>query len=236
VGIERDKGITMKKIAIVAALSLTATLITLPIAPASFAAEKPTSVAGCKKSTAQGRAPGKVKQPTVPAKSLAKKLTLTTNCGEIVISLNPKAPQTITNISTLANAGYFNKSLCHRLTTQGLFVLQCGDPTATGGGSPTGWAGYKDENLPKDAPRNYPAGTVAMANSGPGTNGSQFFLVYGDTQLGPNYTIWGKITKGLDLVKKIAEVGAYKVQGEEAFYAGDGYPIQIVEIVKASAK
>jgi peptidyl-prolyl cis-trans isomerase B (cyclophilin B) len=75
-----------------------------------------------------------------------------------------------------------------------------------------------------------------MANSGPGTNGSQFFLVYANTTLGANYTIWGKITKGLDLVKKIAEVGAYKVQGDQAFYASDGYPIQIVEIVKASAK
>ena len=75
-----------------------------------------------------------------------------------------------------------------------------------------------------------------MANSGPGTNGSQFFLVYSDTQLGPDYTIWGTIIKGLDLVKKIGNVGAYKMNGDQAFYAGDGYPIQMVEIVKASAK
>ena len=222
----------MKKItAIVAALVITATL-----APASFAADKPTSVAGCKKSTATGHAAATVKQPTAPAKVLPKSLTFTTNCGDIVITLNAKAPQTITNMSALANAGYFNKSVCHRLTTQGLFVLQCGDPTATGSGSPTGWKGYVDENLPKDGPKNYPAGTVAMANSGPGTNGSQFFLVYADTQLGPNYTIWGKITKGLDLVKKIGDVGAYTMNGNQAVYAGDGYPIQFVEIVKAAAK
>jgi peptidyl-prolyl cis-trans isomerase B (cyclophilin B) len=222
----------MKKIsAILAALVLSAIL-----APATSAADKPTSVPGCKKSTATGHTPAKVKQPTAPAKKFAKTLTFSTNCGDIVVTLNPKAPQTITNLSTLANAGYFNKSLCHRLTTEGLFVLQCGDPTASGSGSPTGWKGYKDENLPAAGAKNYPAGTVAMANSGPGTNGSQFFLVYADTQLGPNYTIWGKITKGLDLVKKIAEVGAYQMNGEQAYYAGDGFPIQMVEIVKASAK
>lgn len=222
----------MKKIsAIVAALALT-----ISLAPLSHAATKPTSVAGCKKTTAQGHAAAKVKQPTKPAKPLPKVLTLTTNCGDIVITLNSKAPQTITNISALANAKYFNASLCHRLTTEGLYVLQCGDPTASGSGSPTGWKGYADENLPKEGAKNYPAGTVAMANSGPSTNGSQFFLVYADTQLGANYTIWGKITKGLDLVKKIAEVGAYQMQGDKAYYAGDGYPVQMVEIVKASAK
>lgn len=222
----------MKKIvAIFAAVTLAAVTM-----PAAYAAEKPMTVPGCKNSTAKGHTPAKVKQPTAPAKKLPKTLTLTTNCGPIVIALNAKAPQTITNISALANANYYNKSLCHRLTTEGIFVLQCGDPTATGGGSPTGWKGYADENLPKDGAKNYPAGTVAMANSGVATNGSQFFLVYTDTQLGPNYTIWGKITKGLDLVKKIGEVGAYKMQGDQAYYAGDGYPIQVVEIVKASAK
>ena len=222
----------MKKLSAIFA----ATLLVAALAPVAHSAEKPTSVPGCKKTVAKGHTPATVKQPTAPAKVLPKTLTLTTNCGQIVIALNSKAPQTITNISALANAGYFNKSLCHRLTTQGLFVLQCGDPTASGSGSPTKWKGYKDENLPKDGPKNYPAGTVAMANSGVGTNGSQFFLVYGDTQLGPNYTIWGKITKGLDLVKKIGDVGAYSMNGDQAYYAADGYPIQMVEIVKASAK
>lgn len=222
----------MKKIsALLAALVLTATL-----APATFAADKPTSVAGCKKSVAKGHASAKVKQPTAPAKALPKVLTISTNCGDIVVALNSKAPQTITNIGALANAGYYNKSLCHRLTTEGLFVLQCGDPTASGSGSPTGWKGYVDENLPKATGINYPAGTVAMANSGPKTNGSQFFLVYQDTTLGPDYTIWGKITKGLDLVQKVGAVGAYQMSGTQAMYAGDGYPIQTVEILKASAK
>jgi peptidyl-prolyl cis-trans isomerase B (cyclophilin B) len=178
-----------------------------------------------------------VKQPLVAAKSPAKTLTITTNCGDIVISLlGAKAPITVTSIAALANAGYYNNSLCHRLTTEGIFVLQCGDPTASGSGSPTGWSGYVDENLPKATGINYPAGTVAMANSGPKTNGSQFFLVYQDTTLGANYTIWGKITKGLDLVQKVGAVGAYQMNGNQAMYAGDGYPIQTVEIKKAAAK
>jgi peptidyl-prolyl cis-trans isomerase B (cyclophilin B) len=224
----------MKKLISVAAILVVASLsVTAP----AYSADRPTSVPGCAKSTAKGHAPAKVKQPTVAAKSPAKTLTITTNCGDIVVSLlGTKAPMTVTSIAALANAGYYNKSLCHRLTTEGIFVLQCGDPTASGSGSPTGWTGYVDENLPQATGVNYPAGTVAMANSGPKTNGSQFFLVYKDTVLGPNYTIWGKITKGLDLVQKIGDVGAYQMNGNQAMYAGDGYPIQTVEIVKASAK
>lgn len=225
----------MKRTLAVAAL--TGCLLGTFVAAPAHSAERPVTVPGCAKSTAKGHAPAKVVQPTVAAKKQAKTLTITTNCGNIVISLlGSKAPITVTSIATLANAGYYNKSLCHRLTTEGIFVLQCGDPTASGSGSPTGWSGYIDENLPKATGINYPAGTVAMANSGPKTNGSQFFLVYKDTTLGPNYTIWGKITKGLDLVQKVGEVGAYQMSGTQAMYAGDGYPIQTVEIVKAVAK
>lgn len=202
------------------------------------AAERPTSVATCKKSTAKPHAPATLKQPKVPAKKIPATLILNTNCGTITATLFTKqAPQTTTNITTLANAKYFNGTLCHRLTTDGLFVLQCGDPTAQGGGSPGGWVGYKEENLPKAGAKNYPAGTLAMANGGPGTNGSQFFLVYADTQLDPDYTIFGRITSGLDIVKKIAEVGAYKVQSDgQAYYAPDGFPIQLIAIERASAK
>ena len=224
----------MKKLlTVVAVIALASLLVAAP----AHSADRPTSVPGCAKSTAKGHAPAKVTQPLVAAKKQAKTLTLTTNCGDIVISLlGAKAPITVTSIAALANAGYYNNSLCHRLTTEGLFVLQCGDPTASGSGSPTGWTGYLDENLPKAGGINYPAGTVAMANSGPKTNGSQFFLVYKDTALGPNYTIWGKITKGLDLVQKVGAVGAYQMSGDQAMYVGDGYPIQTVEIVKAVAK
>ncbi|CAB4637759.1 unannotated protein [freshwater metagenome] len=202
------------------------------------AAERPTSVASCKKSTAKPRVPATLKQPMAPAKKIPATLTLNTNCGPIRATLLTKrAPQTTTNISFLANSKYYNGTICHRLTTDGLYVLQCGDPTAQGAGSPGGWSGYKEENLPKVGAKNYPAGTLAMANSGPGTNGSQFFLVYADTQLGPNYTIFGRITSGLDLLKKIAEVGAYKVESDgQAYYAPDGFPIQLVVIETASAK
>jgi peptidyl-prolyl cis-trans isomerase B (cyclophilin B) len=102
-----------------------------------------------------------------------------------------------------------------------LYVLQCGDPTATGSGGP-GFA-FRDENLPAEGVNNYPAGTVAMANSGPGTNGSQFFLVFADTTLGANYTVWGMITQGLDIVKAIARAG---VKGGGA----DGTPNQPISI------
>jgi peptidyl-prolyl cis-trans isomerase B (cyclophilin B) len=219
--------------AIVITAALTATsLVTVQ------AAERPTSVASCKKSTAKPRVPATLKQPMTPAKKIPKTLTLRTNCGNITATLLTKeAPQTTTNISTLANRRYFNGTICHRLTTEGIYVLQCGDPTAQGAGRPGGWKGYADENLPKSGAKNYPAGTLAMANSGPKTNGSQFFLVYADTQLGPDYTIFGRITSGLDLLKKIAEVGAYKVESDgQAFYAGDGFPIQLVVIESASAR
>jgi peptidyl-prolyl cis-trans isomerase B (cyclophilin B) len=204
--------------------------------PSTSSSDKPTTLKECKTSTAQGHTPATVSQPKSASASLPKTLTLKTNCGDIVISLNAKAPLTVTSIAALANAKYFNNSLCHRLTTEGLFVLQCGDPTATGSGSPTGWSGYADENLPKEGTNNYPAGTVAMANSGPGTNGSQFFLVYDNTTLGANYTIWGTITKGLDLVKKISTVGAFTQQDGNYYYTGDGYPVQTVEILSATAK
>jgi peptidyl-prolyl cis-trans isomerase B (cyclophilin B) len=217
---------------------LIATLLTATSLVSVQAAERPTSVASCKPSSAKPRVPATLKQPMAPLKKIPKTLTLRTNCGNITATLLTKAaPQTTTNITTLANKKYYNGVICHRLTTEGIYVLQCGDPTAQGAGSPGGWKGYADENLPKSGAKNYPAGTLAMANSGPGTNGSQFFLVYADTQLGPDYTIFGRITSGLDLLKKIAEVGAYKVESDgQAYYVGDGFPVQLVVIESASAR
>lgn len=145
-----------------------------------------------------------------------------TNQGEITIDTVPNlAPQTVNALAALAQKDYFNNTICHRLTTEGIFVLQCGDPTGTGTGGP----GFNipDENLPQAVENNYPAGTVAMANAGPGTSGSQFFLVYQDTSLGPDYTIWGTITSGLDIVQTIASGG---VVGGGA----DGAPIVGVTI------
>lgn len=104
----------------------------------------------------------------------------------------------------------------------------------TGAGSPTGWKGYKDENLPASSNNNYPIGTVAMANSGPGTNGSQVFFVYSNTTLGPNYTIWGKITKGLDIVQYVASQGAIAQDANgKIVLTGDGFTAQPVQIISA---
>jgi peptidyl-prolyl cis-trans isomerase B (cyclophilin B) len=166
----------------------------------------------CKTTTAKARTPMKTNPPKTVAKKLPKKLTLRTNCGSIEIALDPKAPFTVTQISALARAGYYNKTLCHREAISGFYMLQCGDPTAQGGGDP-GFS-YPDENLPVGKALTYPEGTVAMANSGANTNGSQFFLVFGDSPaLGPSYSIWGKITKGLDVLKFIASKGVDNPSG-----------------------
>jgi peptidyl-prolyl cis-trans isomerase B (cyclophilin B) len=149
-------------------------------------------------------------------------ISFTTNQGEIVIETTPSlAPLTVNAIAALAQKNYFDKTICHRLTTEGIYVLQCGDPTGTGTGGP----GFNipDENLPQPIDNNYPAGTVAMANAGPGTSGSQFFLVYQDTSLGPDYTIWGSITSGLDILQTIASAGV--VDG-----GADGAPLTGVTI------
>jgi peptidyl-prolyl cis-trans isomerase B (cyclophilin B) len=155
-------------------------------------------------------------------------LVLDTNCGEIIIeTVAPKAPKTVNAMLWLADQGYFDSTLCHRVTTEGIKVLQCGDPTATGSGGP----GFQlpEENLPTEKGMNYPAGTVAMANAGPGTSGSQFFIVYEDTTLPPNYTIWGEVSSGLDVVSKVAAAG---VQGGGT----DGRPAAPIGIETAAAQ
>ena len=130
--------------------------------------------------------------------------TLATSCGNVVVELDgAAAPAAVASFVTLAQEDFFAGTPCHRLTTQGIFVLQCGDPSGDGTGGP----GYRfaDENLEGAT---YPAGTVAMANSGPGTNGSQFFLVYKDSQLPPDYTPFGRITQGLEVLDEVAAAGS----------------------------
>ena len=226
----------MKKFSALCALAIAFNSLTF--LPTSQAEERPQSVAGCTKPTSKLRTPGTLKQPQTVDKKLATTMTITTNCGVITIRLNSAAPQTVTNMSALARAKYFDMTFCHRLTTAGIFVLQCGDPSAQKNGSPGSWKGYQDENLPKGKGINYPAGTVAMANSGPKTNGSQFFLVYKDTTLPAKYSIWGKITSGLPLLLELEKVGAYEVDqaSGKAYYAVDGIPIQPVEIKSVTVR
>lgn len=133
--------------------------------------------------------------------------TIATSAGDIGVTLDAgAAPCTVNSFLSLAEQGYFDDTQCHRLTTQGIFVLQCGDPTGSGAGGP----GYSfPDELAGD--EQYPAGTLAMANAGPDTNGSQFFLVYDDTQLPPSYTVFGQMDDaGLDVVKKVAKKGTAK--------------------------
>ncbi len=152
--------------------------------------------------------------PTTPATIDA---TVTTNEGAIGLQLdNQKAPCTVNSFVSLAQQGYFDDTPCHRLTTSDVLgVLQCGDPTGLGSGGP----GYR---FPNEYPTNqyrlsdpqlqkpllYPRGTLAMANSGPGTNGSQFFVVYEDSMLTPTYTVFGTVDEtGLAVVDRIAAAG-----------------------------
>lgn len=158
---------------------------------------------------------------------------LDTNCGPITIRLAAnKAPETVNGLSFLSDQGYYNDTSCHRLTTAGIYVLQCGSVDGSGADSP----GFElpDENLPPAKADNYPAGTVAMANSGPGTAGSQFFIVYQDSTLGdkanpPSHSIVGKVIDGLDVVEYVAAAGVEA----GSLNAVDGPPAQPLQITSA---
>lgn len=157
------------------------------------------------------------KVPTDPAQVSVSMLT---DQGPIGLMLNnAQAPCTVNSFISLAAKDFFKDTQCHRLTTSPMLsVLQCGDPAGDGTGGP----GYEfDNEYPTDQyslgdpaaqqPVTYPRGTVAMANAGPGTNGSQFFLVYKDSMLPPQYTVFGTIQNdGLATLDKIAAAG---VQG-----------------------
>jgi peptidyl-prolyl cis-trans isomerase B (cyclophilin B) len=169
--------------------------------PAAGAASKPTTP------------PRTGKVPTDPA---TVSVSMVTTQGNIGLQLdNAKAPCTVNSFASLAGQNYFNDTPCHRLTSGGLSVLQCGDPTGQGTGGP-GYQfaneyptnQYQPDNPALQQPVLYPRGTVAMANAGPNTNGSQFFLVYQDSQLPPGYTVFGKIDDtGLATLDKIAAAG-----------------------------
>jgi peptidyl-prolyl cis-trans isomerase B (cyclophilin B) len=153
----------------------------------------------------------------IPTDEAEISVSMATDQGNIGLMLNnAQAPCTSNSFASLAGQGYFNDTPCHRLTTsESLSVLQCGDPTGQGTGGP-GYEfaneyptnQYQPDNPALQQPVLYPRGTLAMANAGPGTNGSQFFLVYKDSQLPPNYTVFGTIDEtGLATLDKIAAAG-----------------------------
>jgi peptidyl-prolyl cis-trans isomerase B (cyclophilin B) len=157
-----------------------------------------------------------------PTKGTAK-ATVETSQGTMTFTLDRSAtPCTVGSFVSLAKQNYFNSTPCHRLTTSGIFVLQCGDPSGTGSGGP-GYS-FKDELTGKEK---YTRGVLAMANSGPNTNGSQFFIVYKKSQLGPQYTVFGSVTSGLKVVDKVAKAG---VKGG----GSDGAPALPVTIKKVT--
>ncbi|KQU68745.1 peptidylprolyl isomerase [Phycicoccus sp. Root101] len=187
------------------------------------------AVAGC---TAPPAVPTAIKTQGLPAKATAAGKTftavVTTNCGDITLQLDgAKAPQTVASFVALARSSYFNDAPCHRLTTQGIFVLQCGDPLG-GTGTGPGYA-YGLENTPKDG--KYPKGILAMARTTDvNSNADQFFIVYDDTDLSSvpeGYSIFGTVTGGMDIVEKIAAAG---VSGG----ATDGAPAAPISILKVA--
>jgi peptidyl-prolyl cis-trans isomerase B (cyclophilin B) len=143
--------------------------------------------------------------PATPTVSGHVTVNIKTGLGVLTLQLlADRAPCTVNSYVHLAQQDYYTDTECHRLTTDGLFVLQCGDPSGTGTGSP----GYQfgDENLPTAGPP-YPRGTVAMANAGPDTNGGQFFLVYKKSDIPPDYPVFGTVVSGMDLLDRIAAGG-----------------------------
>ena len=185
--------------------------------------------------TKSGKAARKVSLPPAKPDLTAKyQATIATNRGDIVIDLNnTAAPCTVNSFVSLADQGFFNNTHCHRLTTIDPYVLQCGDPTGTGRGGP----GYKFANEINSSQGTggyviYQPGTVAMANSGgTDTNGSQFFLVYKDSPLQPDYTPFGTIVSGLNIIQNVAKAGSDNSNGQ-----GDGHPKEKVEINSVTIK
>ena len=176
--------------------------------------------ANCQYPASQDKAAKPIKPPRtgkIPTDPAQVSVSMATNQGNIGLMLaNNESPCTVNSFASLIGQKYFDNTKCHRLTTSpDLAVLQCGDPKGDGTGGP----GYQfaneyptDQYPPNDPklkePVVYPRGTLAMANAGPGTNGSQFFLVYKDSQLPPNYTVFGKIQDdGLATLDKIAKGG-----------------------------
>ncbi|WP_327640327.1 peptidylprolyl isomerase [Kribbella sp. NBC_00482] len=157
------------------------------------------------------------------------KVSLNTSVGDLQLTLDSAlAPCTVKSFLSLVGQKYFDNTKCHRLTVgEGLQVLQCGDPSGTGSGGP-GYS-FADEVYPT---LQYGRGILAMANSGANTNGSQFFIVYGDASgLTPQYTAFGTIDEpSVKLIDKVAEAGVTPQNGPQ-----DGTPITPVDIKTASA-
>lgn len=223
----------------------TASATPSPSTPSPSASPAPTAamVNGKCIYTATGSPARKVSlPPATPDLKATYQATMATNRGNIVIHLlNSGAPCTVNSFVSLAGQKYFNSTHCHRLTTSGIYVLQCGDPLGTGSGTP-GYA-FGNENLnglklstcaggTTQQCATFPPGTVAMANTGAAdSNGSQFFLVYKTTVLPDSYTPFGTIVSGLNILQNVAKAGSDNATGP-----GDGHPKEAVDISSVKIK
>jgi peptidyl-prolyl cis-trans isomerase B (cyclophilin B) len=233
-------GITVGAVVLVVGLIYLLVVVNSGDSPA--ASESTPAPTTCNYSTDAG-APAAKEVPPPPdvdptPKTGTANVLFKTNQGDIPVIIDrAKAPCTAQAIEHLVKSKYYDNTPCHRLTTEGIKVLQCGDPSGKGSGGP----GFqiKDE-LPKDlAPGPdgqsviYPKGTLAMANSGPDTNGSQFFMVYADSPLPPNYTVFGTIDPaGVTVIEKIAAAGV--APGADGQPSQDGAPKNAVTIQTAT--
>ncbi len=201
--------------------------------PSESTSESPAGSAGGKTTTCEypsdGQEPARDVQPPEPDAPAEGTVdaTMTTNFGDIGITLDAATtPCTVNSFVSLAEQGFYDDTPCPRIgDVEGFGILQCGDPTGTGSGG----AGYSfADELSGD--ETYPAGTLAMANAGPDTNGSQFFLVFRDSQFNPDYTVFGTIDEaGLEVIEAIAAEG-----NDGAHPAGGGAPNKPVTIEKVS--
>jgi cyclophilin family peptidyl-prolyl cis-trans isomerase len=177
--------------------------ITLPAVPPSDYAGFTAQPTAC-----GAKAPAPVQEMTFDAPddqgldpTQTVRATITTSCGDIVVELDPSvAPATVNSFVFLARSGYFDGSVSHRVMPG--FVVQAGDPTATGRGGP----GYV---IPDELPAAgfvYDKGSLAMANSGPNTGGSQFFITLADVPLPTDYSYFGKVVDGFDTLDAIAQI------------------------------
>jgi peptidyl-prolyl cis-trans isomerase B (cyclophilin B) len=247
----RQRIIAIVSAVVVVAIAVTTVGLVLSLGggkkKSTAAAAKPavtTKVGSCVYTQDTGASDGAtiVKGATMPpsAATVSTKpatMTINTNHGTMVATLDPqKAPCTVHALLHLAQSGYFNNTKCHRETAgpeAGIYVLQCGDPTGSGAGSP-GFT-YKNENT---SGVNYNRGVLAMANAGADTNGSQFFINYADPTesgaqaLAGGYTVFGQITQGLDVLDKLTAPGV--VEGGSDGAPASGAHITSVTITQQS--
>ncbi len=228
---KRDNRLAVIASVVVVALALGSQLVFYSFGP-GHVTPSPTASLSAAQACLNEPAPAtgaKTAAPTkAPAVSVAEKRAWTgsmyVNGCKLAITVDGvKAPHAAANFIALAKSGFYNNVSCHRLTTQGIFVLQCGDPKGDGTGGPGYSFGPNNENAPAvakgAASATYAKGVLAMANSGgTATQGSQFFIVYTDSPLAPNYSVFGSVTSGIESISALAALG---VTGTKP---GDGGP------------